>query len=265
LTLSESLETRRPLWWRTCVLSGAEYGVVYGRRLLLISGLSRSLLQVVFLTLLGQYSGGDTGRRFAFTGAVCFVAVPSVVIRLSSVIVPDRWQGTMYRLRLGPIPILGIMVLRSWVYLVEGIVLVATTLIALGPWLVGVEETRALAADFPLLSVTVMSGLCVGFFVSASALGRRVEVMLPNALSYLILVGSGVVIPPGANGWIDAAGRFLPLRHGLDAIRTGAAGGRLAGLLATEAAIGAGWLACAWLLLALQSYRARRVGFDDFV
>jgi ABC-2 type transport system permease protein len=84
-----------------------------------------------------------------------------------------------------------------------------------------------------------------------------------------MLLFCGVNIPLAVlPGWMDAIGRCLPLTHGIEAARAVAAGsslGDVAGLVATEAAVGAAYAAAAYLLFrVLEAESRRRAVLDTF-
>jgi hypothetical protein len=221
----------------------------------------RPMLQTAFFTLLGLYVGGVAGRDYAFVGAVAFAAAGATISKATDVIVNDRWQGTMYRLRLARPPVLAVMLMRSPVYYLEGVACALTSAVVVGLTLIDAELTGRVLAAAPVLLVTTFSLLCLGMLVSAVAVGRRMDVLLGNAAAYLVLIAGGVVLP--GQGWLAAVGEFLPLRHGLEALRGAVVGSPRWGELAAEAGIGLGLLVVAWGVLAVQSYRSRRGGFDD--
>jgi ABC-2 type transport system permease protein len=79
---------------------------------------------------------------------------------------------------------------------------------------------------------------------------------------FLMLLVCGVNVPlETLPGWLEAVGRSLPLTHGLEAARRVADGeglGDVAGLVATEAAIGAAYAAVAFALFRLFELEGRR-------
>lgn len=221
----------------------------------------RPVLQTVFFTLLGLYIGGSAGRDYAFAGAVAFAAAGAAISKATDVIVNDRWQGTMYRLRLARPSVLAVMLMRAPVYYLEGVLCALLSAVLVGPAMVGAQLTGRVLRATPILLVTTFSLLCLGLLVSALAVGRRMDVLLGNAAAYLVLIAGGVILP--GQGWLAGLGSFLPLRHGLAALRGAVAGQVRWADLAAEVLVGLALLLLAWGALAVQSYRARRGGYDD--
>lgn len=235
-----------------------------GLRVLLWSVPARAVLQTAFLTLLGRYAGGEAGRDYAFVGAVAFATTTALIVRVTDVIVEDRWQGTLYRLRLGRLPLWRIALLRSTVYLVEAMFAAVTGALGAGLALLGPGPTARVLAGLPFVAVMSISVLGVGLTVAAFAVGKSADVLLANGATYLVLVGAGVVVPVPDRAWLDAIGGVLPLRHGLAALHAWLAGGPWLAALLWEVVVAIGWLAVAAAVLAVQSVRARRTGFGEF-
>ena len=86
--------------------------------------------------------------------------------------------------------------------------------------------------------------------------------LVANPAYFLMLLLCGVNVPLGAlPGWLEAVGRALPLTHAIEAAREVAAGatlGDVGGLIAREAAIGAGYAAAAYVLLRFFEEESRR-------
>lgn len=246
-----------------CAMGGREYGAVYSRRVLLSSVLPRAVLQVLFLALLGRVGWGEAGERFAFVGAVGYVVVTATVVRLPDVLVLDKDEGTFFRLRTGVLPPVVVALCRSWVYLAEAAASVAVSLAIAGPVLGLGRLALDLLPLLPLFAVGALSCLAFGLAGATLAVGRRADVLVGNALAYLLLVCAAVVAPVRV-GWIDALGQLLPLRHVLAAVRGALDGGAVAGPVLAEVAVGTAWLAVAVLAMTVQDRRSRRWGIDDF-
>jgi ABC-2 type transport system permease protein len=104
----------------------------------------------------------------------------------------------------------------------------------------------------------------IGLAGAAFAVGRRADVLVGNLLAYLTMLGSAALVPPGHIWWVDRLGSFLPMRHGLAAIRASQAREPFAAGLLAEVVVGAGWLAVAWMVVRIQVHRAHVHGHDDF-
>jgi ABC-2 type transport system permease protein len=226
----------------------------------------RAMMQTAFFTLLGLYLAGQDVAVFAFVGAVGFATSTETV---TEVLVNDRWQGTMYRLRLGHLPILKIMMWRCPVYLIEGVLAAVVGALTAGPWLVGWTTTVRVLAGTLIIMVCAGSLTCLWLAVAAAAIGRRTDMLLTNITMSVLLATAGVVLPAGRSTLLDTVGQVVPLRHGLTALRAWVGGRQMqdrqiVSELVHEVAVGAGWLLVTWALLAAQAHRARRGGFDEY-
>lgn len=258
----DTLAQRRP--WLIARLAWSDYRVVYSARVLALSVLSRALLQVVFFTLIGRTAAGVTGQTFAFLGSLALICASPGIIQVPDVIVEDKWQRTLYQLRLGQLPLLAVMVLRSWVHIVQGLALSLIALGVLAPVFVGTRGQRDILAVWPALVVAAAASACVGMAVGAASLGKRSDVFLANGMFYAVVLLSGAIAPLTGYPVLRAIGSVLPVQHTLLFMRASPRGSPPWQQLWLEAAVGAGWLVVAALLLRVQSYRARQLGFDEF-
>ncbi|MGH3655736.1 MAG: ABC transporter permease [Micromonosporaceae bacterium] len=252
-----------PFGVTVALLAARDYAVDNGGiGVLLWSVPLRACLQTAFLTLLGGYLGGTDGRDFAYVGAVGFAMTTPLLIKITDVLVADRWQGTLYRLRMGRLPVPLVVLLRSAGFVVEAGFAAMSAAVITGPLLVGPELTLRVVTGVPLLLVASFGLLALGLTVAASAVGRRADVLLANAATLVVLLGAGV-LPYGAAG-LDAVASVLPLRHGLSALRRWLAGEPWMAELGLDVLVGCGWLAAAWAVLTVQERRARRHGLGDY-
>lgn len=190
--------------------------------------------------------------------------VLATVIRAPDVVIDERIMGTLHRLRLGVLPLPSVVAARWLVYVLSGFVDALVAIIAVG-LLVGepglVPDLLAAAPLFLLLAVTT-SGL--GLLVAAISLTHRIDVVLTNLASYLLLVFSGVVAPISVFGDVgEMVVRLLPLTNGLLAIRAFVEGEPWLADAALEVAVGAAWAAVAVGVMLVQARRARALGTDD--
>ncbi|MCX4774868.1 ABC transporter permease [Streptomyces sp. NBC_01260] len=244
---------------RICHLSWKDYRVASAGLAASASIGVRTVFQVAFFTLLGQLTAGDAGRAHAFVGSVAFAPVAAVTSHVSAVVTSEVPQGTMYRLRLGDTPLLVVLLLRSWVYVAEGLAASLLALLVLGPTVLGGHGTADVAAGYPLVLLTTVGCLCTGLFCCALALSGLDEGLVVNVAGYLILLCAGVVVPVGPEGVLHLVGQVLPLGAGLDALRslgTGTAG-ELWGAVVHETVVAGLWLLATALLLRLQARRVR--------
>jgi ABC-2 type transport system permease protein len=110
--------------------------------------------------------------------------------------------------------------------------------------------------------VTVVSCTALGALIGSIGLRARDVFFAANLVYFLLLLFCGVnVSVDDLPGWMEAVGRGLPLTHGIQAAREvveGAALADVAGLVATEAAIGAVYAIAAYALFRLFEAEGRR-------
>ncbi|HLL69245.1 MAG TPA: ABC transporter permease [Micromonosporaceae bacterium] len=223
----------------------------------------RATLQAAFVTLTGLFAGGAVGRDYAFVGAVAFAASPWALGGVSDAMLEDRSQGAVYRLRLGRLPMLALICLRSPPFLIQALVAMVCGALVAGPVLVGVDLSLRVVLVLPVLAVGVVSMLCMGIAVGSTGGSPRTDILLSNLAQYLILLASGVLLPPGRLPVLDTVGQFLPLRHAVAAAHSWLAGAPRWSELGWELLVAAGWLTIAAGCVAAQSALARRYALDD--
>ncbi|MFI0829557.1 ABC transporter permease [Streptomyces roseolus] len=244
---------------RICRLSWKDYRLASAGLAASASIGVRTTFQVAFFTLLGQLTAGDAGRAHAFVGSIAFAPVAAVTSHVSSVVSSEVSQGTIHRLRLGDIPLLVVMLLRSWVYIVEGLAASLVVLIILGPTVLGGHGTADVAVGYPLVLLTTVSCLCTGLFCCSLVLSGLDEGLVVNIAGYLILLCAGVVVPVDPHGVLHLVGQAMPLGAGLNALRALGTNttGELWGAVVHETLVAGLWLLATALLLRLQARRVR--------
>ena len=264
--MSSGIGTDELAWrsWRAAVTGWREFLALNPPRVLALSVVPRAGLQLVFFALLGQLVGGPAQRNYNIVGMLAFSLTALTVVMVSDVPVVDKESDTFWRIRTGRVKPFLVMLARSWPYPATGflcVLLLTVCVIAVmgadgpGPRLIW------LLPCYALMAVTTTA---IGLAGAVLALGRRVDILVSNLLSYGILLCSGAVLPTGRIEWLDRIGSVLPMRHGLAAVRAGLSGQPVAAELLAEAAVGGIWLTVAAVTVALLVRRARRVGDDHF-
>jgi ABC-2 type transport system permease protein len=245
-------------------LSWLDYRVVYTPRVLALGILPRALLQVLFISYLGYYAAGEAGRTFAFVGASAQVMAMPAIVKGMDAIYDERVMGTMYRQRLGVVP-LPLTVLARWsVYAVEAFVIAALTVVVLGAFIGGPDLLGRLVMALPLYALLACTLSAFGLLVGSIALTQRTDVVVSNVASYLLLAFCGVVAPVAALGAVASElVRALPLTNGLLGIRALVDGQAWWSFALWELFVGVVWFGLAAAALAWQQSRARRLGKDD--
>lgn len=251
--------------WRQAAATGRrEYLGNNPPRIVVMTLLPRAILQTVFFSLIGQLAGGEEGRRYAFVGAVAFTITLSTIVGITEVPSDDKWSGTFWRVRIGRLAPFTVFILRSWPYPVVGFATAVATLLAIAP-IMGADGTGPrLVSLVPCLALLAVTTAAAGLAAAAFSVARRADIIVSNLIAYVILLCSGALVPPGRLTWLDMLGDFLPMRHGLLAMRALQARQPFAAELGLEVAVGACWLAAAWVLVRVQAYRARAAGHDEF-
>lgn len=249
----------------TARLSLVDYASVYSPAVLASSVAPRIVLQVLFFSLLGGYIAGPEGATFAFVGATAHVVTLGTVVKSPDVLVDEKSYGTLYRLRLSRLPLLAILVTRQWVYAVEALAAVCLSILVAGALLERWHLSTQLLPMLALYGLVVLSCSAFGLATAVAAVGRRADTLLSNAMSLLLLVATGVVVPVESLGTLAAVSPVLPITHGLAAIRQSLEGDPYGRLAMLEVAVAAGWYLVAAAGLRVQSWRARRSGHDEFL
>jgi ABC-2 type transport system permease protein len=227
------------------------------------------LFQLVFFTYLGRYSGSGRSDAFFIVGNAVQVCAMSSVYGMTMSVANERWFGTLGPLLASPANRLAVFLGRGLPVLANALVVSAFGFAA-GALLLGFrpgwDVVPALAAV-----VGVTAAACTAFGMLLGSIGLRAKdfFFAANLAYFLMLLFCGVNIPLAVlPGWMEAIGRCLPLTHGIEAARAVAAGsslGDVAGLVATEAAVGAAYAAAAYLLFrVLEAESRRRAVLDTF-
>lgn len=228
--------------------------------------LPRAVLQCLFFTVLGGVLGGAAGREFAYMGALAGILPLAGTVCVADVPAHDKWSGTFYRVRTAAtMHPFTVFILRCAPYPVQGIVTVVLSMVIVAPLTGLTSLTVDLLPMLPVYMLMSLTTTAAGMAGAAFAIGRRADVFIGNLLQYLILLASGVFLPPGRIGWVDAIGTVLPIRHGLAAVRAFLQGQPWQHLVLAEVAVGAGWLVAAWLVVHVLARRARQLGHDEFI
>jgi ABC-2 type transport system permease protein len=246
-------------------LSVRDFFAVYPPRVYFLTTLPRAVLQVTFLALVGYYAAGEEGREFAFVGACAQIIVLATVVRAPDVVVDERIMGTLYRVRLGCVPLPAIAAARWTIYVCAGVVDALVAAVLAGMLVGEADVVPELLAAGPLLLLIAMTTSALGLAVAGLSLTQRVDVHA-NLVAYLTMVFCGVVAPISVFGDVgETLVRLIPLTNGLLAIREFLAGEPWLASAGLEVVVGLGWALAAVLLILVQNGRARRFGTDDLL
>ncbi|MFF7341855.1 ABC transporter permease [Streptomyces sp. NPDC008163] len=253
-------------WWaaEAARMGWLEYRALRSPRSLLAATLPRGILQILFFTTLAGVLAGPGHREYAFAGSLVLALSGSNVNGVVAVPVLDKQYATFARVRTGrpsptvtqlaralPYPVMGWLLLLLQASIAAPLLGLTGFALRLLPW----------AWVYAVIALTLS---VLGLAGATMTVGKRADVLAPNVLSYLVMLCSGAIVPPGRLKWVDAIGQVLPARHGLDAIRAGLAGRPWLADLGLEILAGAGFTVIAALSILLQARRASRLGHDDF-
>ena len=209
-------------------------------------------------------AGGAGQRAFAFVGALAVSLTLFTTVGVCDVPIHDKDSETFWRLRIGAVDPFVVLVARIWPYPVVAVGGAALVLLVTAPLLGLMGLAVRLIPLLPLYALMSATSTALGLAGAVLAVSRRSDVLVGNLLAYLVMISSAALVPVGSVGWLDEIGAFLPLRHGLRAVRAACAGTPFATEMLREAAVGAGWFMLAWAIFRIQGHRARRSGRDDF-
>ena len=259
---SSDLSALASAFARTVRIGAREYLVEYPPAVLLAAVVPRTVLQVLLLTMLGRAVAGPAGATAAGLGASAFAMVTATVNKAPDVLVNERVQGTLHRLRMTTLPLPVLVAARWAVYAAEGL---TTALVAVPVAALVAADGRMLhelPAALPLYALMTLSSSAFGLAVAVLAMTGRADVFLTNLAAYLVLALSGVLSPLRGGGVRAVAGAVLPLSHGIAALRALHAGAPVLATASGEALVGAVWCVLAVVGLRLQERRSRRTGRD---
>ncbi|MGE5587031.1 MAG: ABC transporter permease [Clostridia bacterium] len=225
------------------------------------------LMRAGFFMLAATYAGGAALGQFALIGNAVQAIAVAIMVPISNMVYIERTSGNLTLVMVTPASKVMTILGREGASFVEGIVTTFVVLFVIGP-VAGVSSSVLVGAlrALPVLLLISASVAGLALAVACVSFTARVEVVLANAASSLLMVLAGVNVPmealPRALGVI---GRCLPVTNGLLAFRAIAAGAAYADVvphLLAEARVGAAYLFAGVALFSLQLSRARRHGVE---
>ncbi|MFE3247214.1 ABC transporter permease [Streptomyces sp. NPDC059209] len=255
------------LAWRSAEaarMGWLEYRALQTPAGLLGATLPRGVLQILFFTTLAGVLAGPGHREYAFAGSLVLALSGTNVNGVVAVPVLDKQYATFARVRTGALSPTVTQIARVLPYPVMGWVLLLVQGAIAAPLLGMTDFALRLLPWAWVYALIALTLSVLGLAGATMTVGKRADVVAPNVLSYLVMLCSGAIVPPGRVGWVDAIGQVLPARHGLDAVRAGMEGRPWLGHLGLEVAAGLGFTVLAALSILLQARRASRHGHDDF-
>jgi ABC-2 type transport system permease protein len=223
--------------------------------------LGSPLFQILFFAYLGRFTGLRDDTYFVVGNAVQ-VSAMSGIYAMTLTIANERYFGTLSPLLATPASRPALFLGRAMPVIANGL-LVSVFGFAVGATFLHFElGAEAIAPLAVVLVVTVSSCTGLGMLIGSIGLRARDVFFASNLVYFLMLLVCGVNIPPEElPAALEAISAVVPLTHGIEAARdvvAGAALGDVAGLVVTEAAIGAAYAAAAFGLFRFFEVEGRR-------
>lgn len=223
--------------------------------------LGSPLFQILFFTYLGRYAGGRNDDFFIVGNAVQVSAMAGIYGMVMG-IANERQYGTLSPLLATPANRLAVFAGRGLPFIVNGLAVSAFGFAASWALLGFSPDPEVLPALVLVVTITVVSCTALGALIGSIGLRARDVFFAANLVYFLMLLFCGVNVDVSdLPGWMEAVGTAIPLTHGIQAARQivdGASLGDVAGLVATEAAIGAAYGVAAYGLFRLFEAEGRR-------
>jgi ABC-2 type transport system permease protein len=246
----------------------ADLSVIYTWKTWTFGWLVRVLCQVAFFAFIGKLIGSpDTTNYLLIGNAVLIATMESAFVVASTTW--ERGLGTLPLLVAAPASLFTVFAGRSIQWIISGVTCANIALFGLAPLFgIHLDYPSALLA-IPLTIAVSLSSYCFALALAGVVLrATTVRNIVGNLAWWSVALVGGVQVPVGFwPAWVRAASEVLPLRHGLDGVRTALSGGSLrhVGLdFALECAVGLGWLLVASLSFRWLAEGGRRTGSIEF-
>lgn len=246
----------------------ADHAVMFTLRTWMLGWFMRMLAQVLFFLTIGDLLGPGQARYLLIGNGVLMVTLHGLNATAST-----TWElenGTLGLLVASPSSPSTVLAGRSLFWLPDGLACGVGAVLLLSP-VAGLRLTPgAVLALIVVMAVTALSSYCLGLFLGSLVLtAGDLRNVVSNGMLTVMMALCGPEFPPASLGrFFGHVGAFLPLTHGLRAVRGifGADGaGQIAGLTAQEALVGSCWLAVALTVLHLRARRSRHEGAALFL
>jgi len=249
-------------------LSVAEFFGFWSPRTYAIVWVPRLIFQTAFFGLLATFAGGPKLLLFALVGNSAYLTCQAVLTMATASMQWELGAGTIPLLVASPANPLIVFIGRNLAMGVHGIASGVVTLFV--ATLFGLE----LGPPGWLGAIAILTLIAATSYSLASLLGSLVLRFTEYRNAASSLVGFTLLAIAGVNfplvvlpGWVQAVALWLPLTHGLLALR-GLIGGAPTAYVLTEVAIetalGLAYLAAAYVSLRVFIDAARRAGTLDF-
>ena len=226
---------------------------VYSWRSWIVEWITRAAGQIVFFVMIGRLVGSTRAVHFLLVGNVVAIAGRSIFLAVPST-VWERYAGTLPLLIAAPASPVVVFLGRSVEWIIDGFVSSLVALAVLAPVFDLPLPWPEALLFLPLMMVTCLSVYMMATFFGSLALrlvdGRNL-IGITMSTTLLVLCGVNVSLDtlPAA---LQGVAQFIPLTHGLLAVRALVADAGLGTALAQAAAeLGVGIL---WAVIAVSSF-----------
>jgi ABC-2 type transport system permease protein len=238
----------------------------YTWRSWLFGWMVRLASQTLFFTSMGLLVGSDDLITYAFVGNVA-AGVTLMALAVGPDAAWERGQGTLPLLVAAPRSLLPVFAGRNLFHLAQGVVEAMLIFAIIAPWLGVGGHIWWLP---PALAIIALGSYGLGLFIAAVAIRRpRWGNAIFNLVFWMTVAIGGVNVSRTVFPlWVQHVGSFLPLVHGLAALREMLAVGLTPTALAEagmELAVGAAWFAAAMAAFAAFAQGGRKDGTIDLV
>jgi ABC-2 type transport system permease protein len=219
------------------------------------------IFQILLFVYIGRSAGVESDEFYVIGNAIQYASIPCL-FAMTQTISGERYQQTLGFILVSPARRLPLFLGRALPVIANGFVVSAFSLVV-GCLLLGISIPASAVAPIALVAA-VCAFSCTGLGLLAAAIGLvvRETAVLSNIIFGLLLIFCGAnVARDELPGWMHAAGEGLPFTHGIEAARRLADGEALAdvaGLVLTEAAIGAVYVVAGYAGLVALERQSRR-------
>lgn len=181
----------------------------------------RIIFQVLFFVWIAKIIGGEDWMLFALYGNILLPAIQFLFVDIYNVIREEIDQQRIDLLTCSSSSILSIIVGRTVGYIVKTVLVIISTYVAIGFFLLsGYEHWLLFVKAIPVLLMITLSAYSVAVFFSAFNMSSKISHNIPNVTALILMLLGNFTIPvqilPTFMQYISA---FLPLRHGVDTFR----------------------------------------------
>lgn len=223
----------------------ADMRATYTWRTWTFAWLVRILCQVTLFAFIGKLIGNPATTEYLVVGNSVFITA-DIVMMVCATTSWERMAGTLPLLIGAPASPFVVFAGRSVQWLVDGLACSTVSLMLLAPVLGVHLPFSAVLLAVPMVALISLSVYAFGLVLAGLALRvMSARNIIGRLGSILLMVLTGVQVP--VDFWpapLRVVAQFLPLTHGLEAVRTvlhGGSGGTVLKGLGLEIAVGFGW------------------------